>query len=111
MPPKLAGPVYERCEYVGAIGGIFDQAAHDLGDIAKTAKPGPTRLADDVFQALNTNAYGQSDPLIGVLALSLGREGLERLKQRMQSEQPENSRVRRQALRDVADAQGDGRCL
>ncbi len=105
---ELAAPVFERCDDGdGMAGDVFGLAAHDLGEIAKKAKPSPTTLADDVFQALVANDYGQYDPLIYVLAPVLGRKGLERLKQRMRSEQPADSRVRRLALRDVADAQGD----
>ena len=105
---ELAAPVFERCDDSdGMAGDVFGLAAHDLGEIAKKAKPSPTTLADDVFQALVANDYGQYDPLIHVLAPVLGRKGLERLKQRMRSEQPADSRVRRLALRGVADAQGD----
>ena len=105
---KLAAPVYERCDDSnGMVGDIFDLAAHDLGEIAKRAKPRPTTLADDVFQALVENDYGQYDSLIPGLAPALGRKGLERLKRRMRSELPANSMVRRLALMGVADAQGD----
>ena len=105
---ELAAPLYERCDDSdGMVADIFGLAAHDLGEIAKRAKPSPTTLADDVFQALVANDYGQYDSLIHVLAPTLGREGLGRLKQRMRSEQPADSMVRRLALMDVADAQGD----
>ena len=47
------------------------------------AQPNPAKLADEVFQALTDNGYGQYDDLIGVLAPALGPEGLEHLKSRM----------------------------
>lgn len=105
---KLARPVYERRDDGGGtVRAIFSHAVRDLGEIAKTAKPEPTALADDVFQALLINKYGQYDSLIHALSPTLGRQGLERLKQRIRSEQSGDSTVRRRALMDIADAQGD----
>ena len=80
----LAESVFERCDdSSGAVIGIFDYAANDLGEIAKTARPDPKRLADDAFRALTDNGYGQYDALIEVLTPALGQAGLEHLKQRM----------------------------
>ena len=41
--------------------GIFQAACTDLGEIAKTAKLDPENLADQTFQALTENDYGQYD--------------------------------------------------
>ena len=51
--------------------------------ITCTAKADPHKLADQAFEALTQNDYGQYDDLISVLTPALGREGLEHLKQRM----------------------------
>lgn len=64
-------------------------------------------LADEAFQALSANGYGHYESLIHGLAAPLGQQGLEHLKQRLQSEVPGNSMMRRLALRHIADAQGD----
>src|SRR5207237_6350790 len=43
----------------------------------------PTALADQAFDALTRNDYGQFDELISVLSPVLGQAGLEHLKRRM----------------------------
>jgi hypothetical protein len=134
----LAGSIFARCDdSSGAIIGIFHSAASDLGNIAKAAKVDPKTLADQAFQALIGNDYGQYDSLISVLTPALGPEGLQHLKRRMiaLSKEPvqrpadaerqvvawgsggpicadeiaERSRVStvRLALMEIADAQGD----
>ena len=104
---ELAPFVYERCEDGGAPDGTFERAANDLGGIAKAAKPDPTALADDVFQALVADSYGLSEPLIRALAPALGPKGLAHLTRRLQSDLPDSSMKRRLALMVIADAQGD----
>ena len=53
---ELARSVYERCEDGGgAAEDVFERAARDLGEIAKSAKPNPTALADEALQALRAN--------------------------------------------------------
>lgn len=134
----LADSIFERCDdSSGTVSAVFEQAVTDLGEIATAAQPEPTRLADEVFQALTDNGYGQYDDLIGVLAPALGPGGLEHLKNRMLAlsvepvgrpseanrqvvgyglsgqvyadEMKERSRQNtvRLALLDIADAQGD----
>ncbi len=134
----LATPTLGRCDdSSGAVIEVFTAAVADLGEIASAAQPNPTRLADEAYQALTRNDYGQYDNLIGVLAATLGPEGLEHLRERMValSDQPVGrpSRTERQAmgygsggpvyademaersrlstarlaLMDIADAQGD----
>lgn len=105
---ELARSVYERCEDGGsAADDTFERAANDLGGIAKSARPDPTTLADEGFQALLANGYGHYDSLIHGLAAPLGRQGLAHLKRRLQSELPGNSIMRRLALMHIADVQGD----
>jgi len=134
----LANPIFARCDdSSGTVIGIFHAASTDLGAIARAAKADPCKLADQTFEALTRNDYGQYVDLISVLAPPLGREGLEHLKQRMiaLSREPvqrppekerraigygsggpiyadeiaERSRVStvRLALMEIADAQGD----
>ena len=80
----LAASVFERCDDgSGTVIGIFHEACGDIGDLALTAKLDPASLADQAFQALIANHYGQYDKLIQVLAPALGQTGLEHLKQRM----------------------------
>ena len=134
----LANSIFARCDdSSGTMIGIFQAACTDLGEIAKAAKLDPANLADQTFQALTENDYGQYDDLISVLTPSLGEKGLEHLKHRMialsnepvqkpaenerraigfgssgaiyADEMAERSRVStvRLALMEIADAQGD----
>ena len=134
----LANAVFERCyDNGGMVAGVFQAAVSDLGGIASAARADPRGLADRVFEAMTENRYGQYGNLIGVLAPTLGQEGLEHLKQRMiefsnapvapsagehrsraerrfqvtTGEPKSAGRVRRgtarRVLRDIADAQGD----
>ncbi|HEX2940799.1 MAG TPA: hypothetical protein VHO91_07105, partial [Rhodopila sp.] len=80
----LAESVFERTDDSnGTIGSIFQNAVMNLGEIAQAARPDSTRLADQVFNALLQNNYGQYDYLIQVLQPALGPAGLEYLKQRV----------------------------
>ena len=134
----LASSVFARCDDSnGVISPIFHQACDDLGIAAALAKASPVTLADQAFDALVANDYGQFDGLIPALAKALGPEGLGRLEQLMidlsnrpvekpaakdrvrigygssgpiyEDEIAERSRVSTVtlALREIADAQGD----
>jgi hypothetical protein len=63
--------------------GVFHQACNDIGELAARANADPMALADQVFDALDANDYGQFDNLIRVLSPALGQTGLEHLKQHM----------------------------
>lgn len=103
----LASRVFDRCDdSSGTMGRLFDEAARNLGAIAQAAGPDPAALADDALSALAGTDYGQYHALIPALAPALGREGLERLKQRMKSE-PVEALTRRRALMKIADACSD----
>lgn len=134
---ELADSVYKRCDDSGGtVGNVFQAACADLGEIAHKAKTDPAQLADRAVEAITNNSYSQYNDLVSILAPALGQEGLERLKQRMvdlsvesaphsanegvakiggsdldSSEDEWSERFRletiRNALRDVADAQGD----
>jgi len=134
----LAPSIFARCDDgSGTVIGVFHDACSDIGDVALMAKANPTPLADQAFEALIGNDYGQFDKLIAVLAPALGQTGLEHLKQRMvdlsnrpgrepaekdrvkvgwssagpiyADEMAERSRIStvRLALREIADALGD----
>ena len=64
---------------------VFHQACEDLGPIAEAAGPDPVSFADQVYEALLNNGYGQYDDLIQLLATALANPGLEHLKQRLVS--------------------------
>ena len=95
----LAGPVLGRCDDSnGTIGGIFQTAVGDLGEIAGSTRTDPKPLGDQVFNALTRNDYGQFDHLIQALKPALGQVGLEHLKQRMIALSAES--VRRPAMKE-----------
>lgn len=134
----LATSLFERCDdSSGRIGSVFYIARNKLGPIAESAQIAPEKLADQAYDALVANDYGQYDGLIGILAPALGAQGLSHLKERMitlsntpvqrppdaerriigygmrgpfyADELAERSRKRtvQLALQDIADAQGD----
>lgn len=70
----LAGPIQERVDDSrGDVGGMFRQACQDLGAIAASASPDPVRLADQVFDAVTDNGYGEYDRLVEVILPAIGR--------------------------------------
>jgi len=80
----LASSVFERCDdSSGTVIAVFHEACQNIGDVAQRANTNPTALADQVFDALMRNDYGQFDELIHVLSPALGQAGLEHLKRRM----------------------------
>jgi hypothetical protein len=80
----LAQSIFARCDDgSGTVIGVFHEACSEMGDVALMAKPNPATLADQAFEALLANGYGQFDYLIAALAPALGQTGLEHLKQRM----------------------------
>ncbi len=134
----LADSVFARCDdSSGTVMSVFHAASTDLGEIAQIAKVDKRKLADQTFEALTQNDYGQYNDLISVLTPALGQKGLEHLKRRMialsnepiqkpaekerraigygpggpifEDEIAERSRVStvRLALMEIADAQGD----
>jgi tetratricopeptide (TPR) repeat protein len=77
----LAPSLYERCDDSnGTISGVMAEALNDLGAVAARAKPDTKALAEKVFAGVSANDYGQFDGLIGLMADSLGPEGLAILK-------------------------------
>lgn len=80
----LARSIFDRCDdSSGRVGDVFHFALTKLGPIAETADPPPHKLADQTYDALVANDFGQYDGLIGILAPALGQDGLSHLKQRL----------------------------
>jgi hypothetical protein len=67
---------------------LFHQASADLGQVACRAKGSTAALAEQVAAALLENEYGQFDHLIEHLKEALKAEGLEQLRQLMESHRP-----------------------
>ncbi|MGA9432955.1 MAG: DUF6880 family protein, partial [Roseobacter sp.] len=78
---ELAPSVYERVDDSrGDVGDVFRSAALRFEDIGPRAVLDPTALASRVWDALRDNGYGEFDGIIGLLAPTLGEDGLEHLK-------------------------------
>lgn len=94
----------------GLVEAVFRQAVADLGEIAPRAKPDPEALAQQVVAALEGDRERVLDGLVGVIAPVLPPAALEALRVRLKAAFQGRSRppaTLAQALRDVADAQGD----
>jgi len=77
----MAPSIYDRCDDGnGTISNVIALARADLGAIGEKASFAPSTLADRVFEGVLANGYGQFDGLIALLAIPLGRDGLELLK-------------------------------
>lgn len=82
----LASSVFGRSDDgSGTLVGVFHKACGDLGEIAVVANPETTVLADQAFNALIENDYGQYDNLIKCLTPALGPAGINHLKKRFVS--------------------------
>ena len=135
---ELANSVFGRSDDgSGKLIYVFHTAVDDLGELAVAANADPEELADQVFNALIKNDYGQYDYLIRSMTTPLGDKGLNHLKKRIAllSDEPvpkpdqsdreivswgpggpgyadEYAEQRREstvnlALQEIADAQGD----
>ncbi len=61
---ELANSIFARCDdSSGRVINVFHTAGTDLGGIACVAKADPHKLADQAFEALTQNDYGQYDDL------------------------------------------------
>lgn len=131
---QLAPSIHERTDDSnGTIGGVFADAMDAIGRIAPQLSQDPVVLADNVFDALQGNGYGEYDGAVTALGDALGEAGLDRLKQRAEAalseelsdadlarydfvDDPERQaslardsrdRTAKMILQDVADLQGD----
>ena len=81
---ELAPTIYSRCDdSSGIISSVFSSVCSDFGILAQAAKPDPLDLANQVYDALLTNSYGQFDNLLKSLSSYLGHNGLEHLRKKM----------------------------
>ena len=81
----IAESVHDRSDdSSGIISGIFGDACDALGQVALEAKSDPEDLAEQVFQAIQKNGYGQVDGIIETLAPALGDVGLNSLKAKVE---------------------------
>ncbi len=82
----LAPSVYERVDDSrGDVGDVFRGALVRFEDIGPRAVLDPTALASRVWDALRDNGYGEFDGIIGLLAPTLGEDGLNALKDVVQA--------------------------
>ena len=99
----LAKSLADRCDCVDdAELPLFHQASADLGLVACRAKGSTAALAEQVAAALLENDIGQYDHLIEHLKEALKAEGLEQLRQLMESHRPPSG------AEDETEEDGDG---
>src|SRR6056297_1354324 len=131
---QLAPNIYARTDDSNStIGDVMDAAMDAIQTLAPRLDRDPELLADQVFEALQDNGYGEFDGLIPALSEALGDPGLTALKARAKAamnapvtpddneyfgvlvsaerrlEMAKDSRdlTLRMILSDIADAQGD----
>ncbi len=77
---ELSEGVLERCaDSTGALIGVFEGAARQLGPLAQAAQLAPEPLAEHALELLADNSYGQFDGLVPALKDALGDWGLKLL--------------------------------
>lgn len=117
----------------GTIGDVMDTAMGAIQTLAPRLDRDPNLLADQVFEALQDNGYGEFDGVILALSEALGNKGLTALKaraeaaldapalpddteyfgvfvsveRRLEMAKDRHDRTQRLILSDIADAQGD----
>jgi hypothetical protein len=94
----------------GLVEAVFRAAVVDLGVVMPLARPDPQALAEQVVTALEEDREHLLDGLVGIIAPGLPTAALAALRERLQAAFQGRSRpppTLAQALRDVADAQGD----
>ena len=109
---ELAPSVFERTDDSrGEIGEVFRNARAQFAEIAPNAVLSPTDLANRVWDAVQNNAYGEFDGIIGLLAPALGDEGLAHLKALVLAHQdkPLDDTEDHAALQFLRDLRGTGR--
>ena len=111
---ELAPSVYERVDDSrGDVGDVFRSAVLRFENIGPRAVLDPTVLASRVWDALRDNGYGEFDGIIGLLAPTLGEDGLEHLKGlveaygRMPAEEPSDDHEALLFLRDLRSDSGN----
>ena len=88
----------------GTLADPFRAALADLGPLASAAGAEPLAIADQLFELLGTNDYGQFDGLLPAVAAALGEPGLARLEALiLQQGLVDGQRV----MLQIAEARGD----
>lgn len=131
---QLAPDIHARTDDSnGTIGEVMDAAMDAIHALAPRLDRDPETLADQVFEALHDNGYGEFDGVITALSEALGDRGLTVLKlravaamdapitvddteyfgihisakRRLEMAKDSRDRTLRIILSDIADAQGD----
>ena len=111
---ELAPSVYERVDDSrGDVGDVFRGALARFEDIGPRAILDPTALAARVWDAVCDNGYGEFDGIIGLLAPTLGEDGLQHLKTlveaygEMPAEEPSDDHEALRFLRDLRSDSGN----
>ncbi|MCP9834897.1 MULTISPECIES: DUF6880 family protein [unclassified Cyanobium] len=77
---EISAGVLARCsDSTGAVSGVFERAAEQLGPLALDAQLAPETLAEHAAELLLDNDHGPFDGLVPALAEALGDAGLQRL--------------------------------
>jgi len=88
----------------GTLADPFRAALADLGPLAAAARTDPRAIADQLFELLAANDYGQFDGLLPAVAAALGEPGLARLEELiLQQGLLDGQRV----MLQIAEARGD----
>lgn len=111
---ELAPSIYGRVDDSrGEVGDLFRSALVRFENIGPRALLDPAALAVRMWDAISDNGYGEFDGLIGLLAPTLGADGLEYLKSLVQtygatpSEQPAQEHEALQFLRNLRSESGN----
>ena len=101
----LADGVLERSsDYSGSLAALFGDAMVDLVPLAAAAAADPIAIAEQLFELLAANDYGQFDGLLPAAAAALGEAGLARLEELvLQQGLLDGQRV----MLQIAEARGD----
>ncbi|AFY28313.1 DUF6880 family protein [Cyanobium gracile] len=103
---EISGGVLARCsDGTGAVLGVFERAAGQLGPLALAARLAPEALAEHTAELLLENDHGQFDGLVPALKEALGDAGLQQL-ERCCREQ--GARDGSRLLLQIAETRGDG---
>ena len=103
---EIAGGVLARCsDGTGAVIGVFERAAEQLGPLALAARLAPETLAEHAADLLLEDSHGAFDALVPGLAEALGDGGLQRLEQGCRER---GARAGSRLLLQIAEALGDG---
>lgn len=108
---ELGTSLLDRCDdFDGAGLELFQRLSADLGVVAQRVNTRPESLADQVAEALLGPHMGQYGLLIRHLTPALGREGLLRLRARLEAERQAAGEVDPETLwveENIPDAQGE----